>query len=185
LNHKEINPIIINSTIYNFKFYESFLDSSRNDLFEAVDDIIHKYAKSNIQIIDQAYDLWDKLLDTSSLIKYKKYKHNNKHNVNIILTITSCKRYDLFKQTVSSIINTWEDVHKIDYWFCVDDNSSKDDRSNMKSKYSWIEYYMKTPDESGHRESMNIIWNKLNELKPKYWIHIEDDFLFHKKKRLI
>ena len=28
---------------------------------------------------------------------------------------------------------------------------------------------------------MNIIWNKLNELKPKYWIHMEDDFLFHRK----
>ena len=32
---------------------------------------------------------------------------------------------------------------------------------------------------------MNIIWNKLNELKPQYWIHMEDDFLFHQKMNYI
>ena len=32
---------------------------------------------------------------------------------------------------------------------------------------------------------MNIIYNKLNELKPKYWIHMEDDFIFHKKLNYI
>ena len=28
---------------------------------------------------------------------------------------------------------------------------------------------------------MNIIWDKLNELKPKYWLHMEDDWLFLKQ----
>jgi hypothetical protein len=73
----------------------------------------------------------------------------------------------------------WRDVGEIDYWFCVDDNSSEEDRARMKSEYPWIDYYMKTPEEKGHRPSMNIIWNKLNDLKPQYWIHMEDDFLFH------
>jgi hypothetical protein len=44
---------------------------------------------------------------------------------------------------------------------------------------------MKSNDEKGHRQSMNIIWNKLNELKPVYWIHMEDDFLFHYKTNYI
>ncbi len=112
---------------------------------------------------------------------------NNQHtltlssraNISTIITFTTCKRLDLFQQTVNSIINMWRDVESIDYWFCVDDNSSEEDRQQMRSMYPWIQYYMKTNDEKGHRPSMNIIWDKLNELKPQYWIHMEDDFLFH------
>ena len=59
----------------------------------------------------------------------------------------------------------WSDVDLITDWFCVDDNSSKEDREFMTSTYQWIDYYMKTPGEKGHRSSMNIIWNKLYELK--------------------
>lgn len=100
-------------------------------------------------------------------------------SVYIIITFTTCKRFDLFEQTVHSILNMWRDVQLIDYWFCVDDNSSEEDRAKMKKQYPWIDFYMKTPDEKGHRPSMNIIWDKLNEIKPQYWIHMEDDFLFH------
>ena len=32
---------------------------------------------------------------------------------------------------------------------------------------------------------MNVIWDKLKELKPKYWIHMEDDFLFFEKMKYI
>ena len=97
----------------------------------------------------------------------------------VIITFTTCKRLDLFQQTVNSILNMWNDIDMIDYWYCVDDNSSEEDRDVMQKKYPWIDYYMKGPQEKGHRSSMNIIWDKLNELKPKYWIHMEDDFLFH------
>ncbi len=97
----------------------------------------------------------------------------------VILTFTTCKRFDLFQQTVNSILNMWTDINMIDYWFCVDDNSSEEDREKMQLAYPWIDYYMKTPAEKGHRPSMKIIWNKLNELQPEYWIHMEDDFLFH------
>ncbi len=106
-------------------------------------------------------------------------KRNRTKHIFTIITFTTCKRFDLFQQTVNSIVNMWRDVGEIDYWFCVDDNSSEEDRARMKSEYPWIDYYMKTPEEKGHRPSMNIIWNKLNDLKPQYWIHMEDDFLFH------
>jgi Glycosyl transferase family 2 len=99
----------------------------------------------------------------------------------IIITFTSCKRLELFQQTVNSILNMWSDIHLIDYWFCVDDNSSEVDRAVMKSRYPWIDYYMKCTQEKGHRSSMKLIWSKLKELQPylEYWIHMEDDFLFH------
>jgi hypothetical protein len=97
----------------------------------------------------------------------------------IVITFTTCKRFDLFQQTVNSILNMWSDVDKIDHWLCVDDNSSPEDRVKMRDAYPWIEYIMKSPAEKGHRPSMKIIWKKLNELRPEYWIHMEDDFLFH------
>ena len=98
---------------------------------------------------------------------------------NILITFTTCKRLDLFKETINSILNQWTDVDRINHWYCVDDNSSPDERKQMKSTYNWIEYYMKTPEEKGHRASMNIIWHKLEKTKPDYWIHMEDDFLFY------
>jgi hypothetical protein len=103
----------------------------------------------------------------------------NRISPRIMITFTTCKRLDLFQQTVNSILNMWYDIDRIDYWFCVDDNSSEADREQMKTMYAWIDYYMKSPSEKGHRPSMKIIWNKLNELRPEYWIHMEDDFLFH------
>jgi tetratricopeptide (TPR) repeat protein len=97
----------------------------------------------------------------------------------VIITFTTCKRLDLFQQTVNSILNMWTDINMIDYWYCVDDNSSEEDRAKMRHAYPWIDFYMKSLEEKGHRASMKNIWDKLNELRPEYWIHMEDDFLFH------
>jgi GR25 family glycosyltransferase involved in LPS biosynthesis len=113
----------------------------------------------------------------------KTFKNSNKPIV--FLSMTTCKRVDLFQKTVNSIINQWNDVERIDYWFCVDDNSSVEDKKFMKNNYPFFDYYFKNLSEKGHRYSMNIIWNKLNYLKPKYWIHLEDDFVFYDKMNYI
>ena len=105
--------------------------------------------------------------------------NHNAHNV--ILTITSCKRFDLFQKTMNSFINNCNDIDKITYFFCVDDNSSDEDREQMMRMYPFFNFYFKNSEEKGHRQSMNIIWNKLNELKPKFYLHLEDDWLFINK----
>jgi glycosyltransferase involved in cell wall biosynthesis len=96
----------------------------------------------------------------------------------VMLTMTTCKRLELFRRTVNSILNTWTDVNHIDAFFCVDDNSSEEDRAVMLNEFPFFEYYMKGSTERGHRESMNIIWEKLAEVKPTYWIHLEDDWMY-------
>ena len=117
----------------------------------------------------------------------KSIPFTNNKTPTIFLSFTTCKRFDLFQQTINSLLNHWpkEEIDKIDYWFCVDDNSSEQNRGYMTKLYHWIDYYMKTPEEKGHRQSMNIIFNKLKELKPTYWIHLEDDFLFFDKMSYI
>lgn len=186
------------SAISNVKYYESFLKSDTDEnilnLFYAYNKQLQEiYINENTgaNMSQEIIELWNKIFErirhiltkSNNLQTIKKY--NNTNNIQIMITFTTCKRLDLFKQTINSILNHWTDKDKIDYWFCVDDNSSETDRTEMKNIYPWIEYYLKTYEEKGHRKSMNIIWNKLNEIKPKYWIHMEDDFLFYYKTNYI
>ena len=173
------SPSTIFSTFGNIHFYEVKPDAT---LFERVDELICKLSRAGHSIPQSGFDVWNKLINKDQLTKYSPIKNKKPtQSPKIILTMTTCKRFDLFQQTVNSITNTWTDIDMIDYWFCVDDNSSPEDRTQMKRKYNWIDYYMKGPEEKGHRKSMNIIWDKLNELRPTYWIHMEDDFRFHRK----
>jgi GR25 family glycosyltransferase involved in LPS biosynthesis/glycosyltransferase involved in cell wall biosynthesis len=103
----------------------------------------------------------------------------------IMFTITTCKRIDLFEKTMNSILRTWKDFDKIEYFLCVDDNSSAHDRSRMRELYPFLNFRMKTPAEKGHRASMNIIWEHLNRLRPTFWIHMEDDFLFFREENYV
>ena len=171
--------------LFNFQFYmQYYSDDLDLELFYSVDNIISKF--DNVE--DHHIKIWKFMFDK---IKHKLTQKKELLDIRsnpmqcekpwIIITFTTCKRFDLFKQTLNSLLNNWEDYNKIDYWFCVDDNSSKEDREKMKEQFPWIDYYMKDLNEKGHRKSMNIIWDKLNTLKPKYWIHMEDDFLFHRK----
>ena len=109
----------------------------------------------------------------------------NNQQIQVLFSITTCKRLDLFKKTVYSILNNWNDINRVNYFLCVDDNSSEEDRTEMKTLFPFFNYYLKSPEEKGHRESMNIIWNQLHKLQPTYWIHMEDDWMFYQKKNYI
>lgn len=116
----------------------------------------------------------------NNFIFYNKEKvdflSSRKSNNNLItLTITTCKRYELFEQTMNSFINCCLDIHLIDRFLCVDDNSSEEDRKKMKEKYPFFEFYFKTVSEKGHPQSMNII---KNTVKTPYVFHLEDDWKF-------
>jgi hypothetical protein len=187
-----ISENLLYSTLNNIFFYKNTLENDEDSLllFYKVDEILSNISKNKNHNDENLYQLWNILFEKNRklLTKYNSQiieTFKNKENPKIFISFTSCKRYHLFSETINSIINHWEDIHDIDYWFCVDDNSSEEDRIQMKKKYSWIDYYMNMEKEKGHRNSMNIIWNKLNELKPTYWIHMEDDFIFHSKMQYI
>ena len=198
-----VHDSLMKCTISNFMFYIDFFDkendATKTRLFYLIDDIICDFGRKNETIEPNMIACWNKLFDVCRsllcapsspsmdhlLKKGKDNKSIKKTSDSIMITFTTCKRLDLFKQTVYSILNHWLDVKSIGTWFCVDDNSSEEDRSRMRSLFPWIQYHMKTGEEKGHRKSMNIIWDKLKETKPKYWIHMEDDFLFHRKMNYI
>jgi GR25 family glycosyltransferase involved in LPS biosynthesis len=185
-------------TISNLQHYKDYLshldDNTLLLIFDKVNNVYQQaLQENNTELIKKILNTWKMLYTTITPkitgphknIEQLNNRFKKRKDVKIFLSFTTCKRYNLFTQTINSIINTWLDIDNVDYWFCVDDNSSHQDRMDMLSNYPWINYIFKKEKQKGHRESMNIIWNKLNELKPKYWIHIEDDFLFFTKENYI
>lgn len=160
---------------------------------------------------DKCYDLYQSILDMKGLTKKESYdmmftQHfcinhvcdrytfynenviqtilNRKKNAfpMITFTITSCKRFDLFEQSVNSFLNCCLDLSKIDRWICVDDNSSSEDREKMSKMYPFFEFYFKTKEEKGHPRSMNIIRNIVDT---PYLFHMEDDWKFFCKRNYL
>jgi GR25 family glycosyltransferase involved in LPS biosynthesis len=109
-------------------------------------------------------------------------KNRKKSNKQITVTMTSCKRYDLFYKTVSSFINCCLDLELIDEWIVVDDQSSNEDKLKMMTDFPFIKYIWKTKENKGHARSMNI----LRELvKTPFTFHMEDDWLFFRQEKYL
>lgn len=160
---------------------------------------------------EKSYDIYKKLLDFKGL-NYNESFHilsNNFHNIkeisdrynyynseivnqlsakktdnfpSITFTITTCKRFDLFTQTINTFLNCCSDIHLIDKWICIDDNSSTEDRSNMQKLYPFFTFYWKSVEEKGHPQSMNII---RKVVETPYIFHMEDDWKFFEKRNYI
>jgi GR25 family glycosyltransferase involved in LPS biosynthesis len=192
----DCTDFFINSLLSNFRLYiPTFVSNNWNikkkitfltNMLSYIELIILKNIPVKFEFIESIEKLINDLRPMLTSINTNLPKMiSNKNNINVFLSITTCKRIDLFKQTINSILNTWLDIDKVDYFLCVDDNSSTADREYMQTTYPFFNFYLKTPEEKGHRESMNIIWRKLNKLKPKYWVHLEDDWLFFKEDNYI
>lgn len=111
---------------------------------------------------------------------------NNTLKTNIILTITSCKRLELFKQTINSFINCNLDYRFISKWICIDDNSTEDDRAEMMKLYPFFTFIYKKQQDRGHIKSLNIIVDYIKDNKDiEYVFHLEDDWTFVKESHYI
>jgi GR25 family glycosyltransferase involved in LPS biosynthesis len=102
-------------------------------------------------------------------------KNKNDVNKEITITTTTCKRLDLFKKTVNSFIECCKDLHLVKEWIVIDDNSSENDRIEMKILYPFITFVFKDEFDKGHVKSMNILKNMI---KTKYIFNLEDDWEF-------
>jgi FkbM family methyltransferase len=138
---------------------------------------------NNYKIVDNIIAKYRPMLVTP--VTKKDIKTTLGAGCRVMLTVTTCKRFDLFEQTMNSILKNWLDLDEVDFFYCVDDNSSEEDKLKMQSQFPFFTYHMKSKEEKGHRESMNVIWSKVAEVKPEYWIHMEDDWLYFKKENYV
>lgn len=112
----------------------------------------------------------------------KSISNNEIYYPKVTFTITTCKRLELFIETMNSFLNCCTDIHKISNWICVDDNSSNEDRQKMKELYPFFQFIFKDENEKGHAKSMNIIRNIVDT---PYVFHMEDDWKFFNKRNYI
>lgn len=100
----------------------------------------------------------------------------------VTVTMTSCKRLELFKATVNSFYECCLDRDLIKEWICIDDNSSDADRVEMQRLYPFIQFIMKPHSAKGHSQSMNLVRDLATT---PYIFHLEDDFNFFIKRRYL
>jgi len=144
------------------------------------------YSLLNIRsAIEDVKSIYSLLNNTSynqdNINKIKNSIENKKMNENsVLVTMTTCKRLDLFTRTINSFINNCLDLSDYIYdWYIIDDNSSDEDIEFIKNNYPFIKIIRKTENERGHARSMNMIRNLIiNKIKTPYYLHLEDDFDF-------
>jgi len=187
INSKNAPRNLLETAMSNVHFYNNCIenDTAENikEFFVSFNDNLHHGLDINKYVAT-----WDALYKKINFASYNNsiiLNIKNRPAPQILLSMTTCKRYELFEQTINSLLNQCTDIELVDHWFLVDDNSSPDDIEKMKTKYPFFDFYLKRPEEKGHRASMNIIFNKLNELRPTFWLHLEDDFLFYDKMEYI
>lgn len=202
LNNLSYNPerdsgrLFLNKEIFNwlgkYKFgVISFKLKKYHDVKNSCDEILNIVSnRINIYIYEKVENLKNEALKKILLEKEKKitsypneiinklvqkYK-NTKSQKKIILTMTTCKRLNLFIKTINSFLNCCKDIDLIDDWLIIDDNSSIEDRDIMKYDYPFVNWIFKNEEQKGHANSMNLIREMTKNYE--YIIHLEDDWLF-------
>jgi GR25 family glycosyltransferase involved in LPS biosynthesis/GT2 family glycosyltransferase len=148
--------------------------------FSGLNDEVVKNAISNAQLCIN--HISDRYIHYNPTIVDSLMSRERKPFPLVTFTITTCKRFDLFEKSINSFLNCCEDIHLIDEWLCVDDNSSEEDRIKMKDMYPFFNFYFKSNNEKGHPQSMNIIRESINT---PYYFHMEDDWQFFVKHNYI
>jgi hypothetical protein len=104
------------------------------------------------------------------------------------LTITTCKRFDLFEKTIRSFISFCDDTHLIDVVIHYDDSSDINERSRMFSllnelfpNITIISKRFTHGSFQTNRRHLEIMKVWKEDIKTlDYVFHLEDDWLFEK-----
>tara|TARA_B100001769_G_scaffold275297_1_gene276942 strand:- start:4893 stop:8519 length:3627 start_codon:yes stop_codon:yes gene_type:complete len=187
-NFNKLDISIINIIIYNGQFFipeNNFIINYLDETLDFIKKCIYKFPKETNNettkcILNNYIKTYTKYIHEKSYIDIRPPLFSNR-NIDTILTITSCKRPELFKKTINSILLTWNDLFRVQKIICVDDGTEKKELIKLKKLYPWIEFIEKSENNKGHKSSMQIIRNIVLGSLAKYWINIEDDWLFIKK----
>uniref|UniRef100_A0A6C0H381 Methyltransferase FkbM domain-containing protein n=1 Tax=viral metagenome TaxID=1070528 RepID=A0A6C0H381_9ZZZZ len=118
-------------------------------------------------------DLYIRQDRIDKIVKQKKDYLTRNIPLDITFVITTCKRLKMFIETMDKLILHCQDLFLIKNWVCIDDNSSEQDRNEMKQRYPFFEFIMKSPEQKGHAKSLNIVFNSIDT---KYVFFFEDDW---------
>lgn len=103
----------------------------------------------------------------------------------LAFTVTTCRRLSLLKESMNAFLNCCLDLDMIDTWVLVDDNSSGEDRAEMRRLYPFFHFIERGPAERGHAKGLNILWKLLEERGIEHVFHMEDDRVFLRPKEYV
>ena len=93
------------------------------------------------------------------------------HNTNVTIAMTTCKRLNAFRRTITSLGKRCKDVNLAYEILIVDDSSSEEDRDEMRKILPHARLI--THEKKSHAHSLNII---RSEVKTDYLLLLEDDW---------
>ena len=132
---------------------------------------------------DKLIVLLNTLLDKNknSLCVLSRNIVNNEFNDNIFITFRCLESFDACCKCIESILNHWSYLNLMNNWFFIDDNVlSDDERNQLKSKYVFLTMSSINININININILDVIYDKVIESKSKYWIHLEDNYIFHK-----
>ena len=137
--------------------YRNFIKEDKNtlELFNSI-----QSATWNTVTIE----LWKLLFDQNKNSFIQPSPMKLKKSSNSLISFY-CNDIQEFRQTLNSMIRFCPDLTDVSHWICICD--PKIDFHKLKKSFSWIDFLKQT--ESSH---LTMIWEKLNTIRPTYWIHI-------------
>jgi len=111
-------------------------------------------------------------------------------DMKLILSLTTCKRFNLFLETILSFYTNCNDLHLITEIVHFDDSSSKDEREKMRIIFNnlfpnikYTTFYIDEKSISSKKRHLEImkLWKiHLEKIESDYCFHLEDDWKFVK-----
>ena len=133
----------------------------------------------NIEFIKNDFLTYDKPKVTS-LTSFKK-----SNEIKILFSITTGNNFDSFERTINSFLYSCLDYKLIDYWLCVDDNSSLQDKIKMKQLYPFMNFIFNDSKQKSQHTSMNIIRNFAIKNNVQYILYLQNNWHFIQKRLYI
>lgn len=97
----------------------------------------------------------------------------NKKNINTILAVMTGETFDIFEKTINSFINCCTDSNKIDYWLCIDELLSDNDRKKIKKTYPFLILIPSMNQKNSPSPShLNLIYNEVTSKKASFLVYI-------------
>jgi len=163
----------VRDSLLNLRHYKEYIHSDCLPLFYKCNEYIEtRKNEKETDIFDVWYLLFDKVRPELTKLNnnvVENIRSNISDTPTVFLSFSNTGGIESFKDTIHSVLNTWTDVEKVDYWFCVDFDTK--DKGILRKKYKWMNFHF-------GGDAMEVIFAKIKELKPKYWIHIENG-IFH------
>ena len=139
-----INTETTSKLLYELKKYEESFDAICHVMDNSLSEDENDWNRwRNIQhlSIDKIFERYEQY-DANRVQLFTDFlqgnTQGNTQGKDVTITMTSCKRYDLFRRTVSSFVNCCLDYHYIKQWIVIDDNSSDEDINQMKTDFPFL-----------------------------------------------